>query len=89
MRASFIVAETAVALALLTAAGVLSSTFDAIVRDNGSMVLDGVLTLELTADENRFPADADVAAFYREVLRRLERAARSRGDGRVQSASAQ
>ena len=72
LRASFIVAETAVALALLTAAGILTSTFDAIVRANGSMVLDGVLTLELTADENRFPTDAEVATFYREVVRRLD-----------------
>ncbi|HEX2465660.1 MAG TPA: ADOP family duplicated permease, partial [Thermoanaerobaculia bacterium] len=71
LRASFIVAETAVALALLTAAGILTSTFDAIVRDNGNMVPDGVLTLELTADENRFPTDTEVAIFYREVLRRL------------------
>ena len=70
--ASFIVAETAVALALLTAAGILTSTFDSIVRDNGSMVVDGVLTLELTADENRFPTDAEVATFYREVVRRLD-----------------
>ena len=71
LRASFIVAETAVALALLTAAGILTSTFDSIVRANGSMVIDGVLTLELTADENRFPTDGEVATFYREVVRRL------------------
>jgi predicted permease len=42
------------------------------VRENGNLVVDGVLTLELTADPNRFPADADVAAFYREVVRRLD-----------------
>jgi hypothetical protein len=63
---TFIVAETAVALALL--GGGISPALGAIVRDNGSMVIDGVLTLELTTDENRFPADADVATFYREAL---------------------
>ena len=71
LRASFIVAETAVALALLTAAGILTDTFERMVRENGSLEVEGLLTLELTADESRFPRDADVAAYYREVVRRL------------------
>ena len=71
LRSAFIVAETAVALALLTAAGMLTGTFESMVRENGSLTVDGVLTLELTADEHRFPEDAEVAAFYREVVRRL------------------
>ena len=60
LRAGFIVAETAGALALLAAAGILTDTFDTIVRENGSLVVDGLLTLELTADEHRFPSDPEV-----------------------------
>ena len=71
LRAGFIVAETAGALALLTAAGTLTDTFNSMVRENGSLVVDGVLTLELTADEHRFPTDGDVVAFYRDVTQRL------------------
>jgi predicted permease len=71
LRAGFIVAETAMALALLTGAGILTDTFQSMVRENGKIAVDGVLAFELTADENRFPTDDDVAAFYREVHRRI------------------
>jgi putative ABC transport system permease protein len=71
LRAAFIVAETGGALALLTAATTLTDTFNAILRENGSITVDGVLTLELTADEHRFPTDAEVIGFHREVVRRL------------------
>ena len=72
LRAGFIVAETAGALALLAAAGTLTDTFNKLVRENGSLVVDDLLTLELTADQYRFPSDPEVVAFYREVVRRLE-----------------
>lgn len=71
LRAGFIVAETAVALGLLTAAGVLSDTFNKWVRENGAMQVDGVLTLDLTADAYRFPEDPDAVSFFEEVERRL------------------
>jgi putative ABC transport system permease protein len=71
VRIAFIVAETAVALALLTAAGILTDTFRTLIRDNGSLVVDNVLTLQLTADSSRFPEDAQVISFYQQVERRV------------------
>ncbi|MDX1382984.1 MAG: ABC transporter permease, partial [Thermoanaerobaculia bacterium] len=67
LRSAFIVAETAAALALLTGAGVLTATFRDVVRNNGDIRIDGLLTVALTADESRYAEDAEVAAFYREV----------------------
>ena len=71
LRSGFIVAETAAALALLTAAGVLTATFRDVVQENGDINVDGLLTVELTADESRHADDAAVTGFYREVLRRV------------------
>jgi predicted permease len=71
IRSAFIVAETAAALALLTTAGVLSDTFSDLVRENGALQVDGVLTLDLTADEHRFPSDDEAVGFFEEVQRRL------------------
>ena len=72
LRSGFIVAETAAALALLTAAGVLTATFREIVQNNGDINVDGILTLELTADSSRYADDPAVATFYREVLRGID-----------------
>ncbi len=71
LRIGFIVVETAVALALLTSAGILTDTFRSLIRENGSLRVDDVLTLQLTADSNRFPDDAQVTSFYQEVERRV------------------
>ncbi len=71
LRNAFIVAQTAAALTLLTGAGVLGNVFDRLVNDNSGFEPEGLLSLELTASEDRFVDDAEVLAFQRDLLDRL------------------
>ena len=72
LRSAFIVAETAVALSLVTGAGLLTDAFQSLVSSNPGFEPDGLLAMQLTASEDVYENDARVAGFYREVLRRVE-----------------
>ena len=71
LRSIFVVVQIGVALALLTGAGVLGDAFKALVEKNPGFVPDDLVTLQLTASEDRYPTDEQVATFYREVEREL------------------
>ena len=95
LRSSFVVAELAAALALLVGGGVLMTIFDRLIEQSPGFDPNGVLTLQLTASEDRYPEDADVNRFYEDVVSQLSELARvqsvaamvdlprSRGVGRI------
>jgi predicted permease len=72
LRSAFVAAELAAALALLVGASVLMDIFDSLIMAGAGFDTKGVLTAQLTISEDRYPEDADVVRFQREVLRRLE-----------------
>jgi putative ABC transport system permease protein len=71
LRSAFVVAELAAALALLIGSGALLNIFQKFVMSSPGFEVEGVLTAQLTASENRHPGNSDLRLFYREVLRRL------------------
>ena len=71
LRSVFVVAQIAVALAILAGAGVLGDAFTVMVEENRGFDPDELVTLQLVASQDRYSSDAEVAAFYREVEREL------------------
>jgi putative ABC transport system permease protein len=72
LRNVFVIGEVAVALALLTGAGFMIQAFDQLVRADPGFDPGGLLTFRVTVLEDRYPEDADVAAYQRELVRALE-----------------
>jgi putative ABC transport system permease protein len=72
LRNVFVIGEVAVALALLTGAGFMIQAFDQLVRADPGFDPGGLLTFRVTVLEDRYPEDADVAAYQRELMRALE-----------------
>jgi putative ABC transport system permease protein len=71
LRNAFVVGEFAVALALLTGAGIMIQAFDGISSADPGFDPDGLLTFRLAVLENQYPEAADVAAFHEEMVRTL------------------
>jgi len=72
LRGAFVVGEVAVALALLSGAGFLVQTFDQMANREPGFDVDGLLTFDLSVMDDRYPTDAEVIAYERELLRVLE-----------------
>ncbi len=70
-RSAFVVAELAVALALLTGAGLLVRTFDRIVNSEPGFRADHMLTMRITLPEQRYPDSAAVTRFHDRLAERL------------------
>jgi putative ABC transport system permease protein len=72
LRNILVAVEVALAVVLLVGAGLMVRGFRALV-DNGEKLQPAtLLTLRLAITENRYPKPHDVAAFYRQVLDRIQ-----------------
>lgn len=71
VRNFFVVGEVAVALALLSGAGFLIQAFDRLTNDDPGFAAEGLLTLQLSALEDRYPDDR-IVAYQGELIRALE-----------------
>jgi predicted permease len=73
LRNAFVVGEFAVALTLLTGAGLLSNIFNKLTTTDPGFRQDGLLTFEIMAADDRYP-DADALRSYEDdLLAALER----------------
>jgi len=75
LRNAFVVGEFAVALALLTGAAFLTQIFNELTSSDPGFRQEGLLTFSITAQEDRFPEDADLRRYEDEVLASLAQVA--------------
>lgn len=71
LRAVLMGGEIALAVVLLAGAGLMVRGFQSLVGGSTNLRPASMLTLRLSLTENKYREDHQVAAFYREVLRRL------------------
>ncbi len=72
-RDVLVVAQVAVALVLVVAAGLMSRSFQRLRDVDPGFDPAGVLKMELTLPPARYPLNADVTSFYHELATRVER----------------
>ncbi len=72
LRSAFVMAEIAVALALLTGAAFMIKAVDVLVRNDAGFDPAGMITFQLTLPEHRYTQPADLGRFTTEAARRLE-----------------
>ena len=71
-RDALVVAQVAVALVLMVAAGLMTRSFQRLSRVDPGFDAAGVLTLQLTLPPSRYPKHADVGAFHRQLAERVQ-----------------
>ena len=71
LRAALVVAQVAVAVALLIAAGLVVRSFVNLVRVPSGLRADHVLTMRVSLPLARYPAQQDVGAFFNRLLDRI------------------
>ena len=71
MRSALVAAEIAVALVVLTAAGLLIRSFAGLRRVDAGFLTEAVATAPLPLPTSRYPAPKDQARFYGQVVERL------------------
>jgi putative ABC transport system permease protein len=71
LRNALLISQVALALVLVVSAGLLTRTFYRILRSNGGFNPDRVLTFQLSLPELKYPDQAHIVPFYRDVLERL------------------
>jgi putative ABC transport system permease protein len=71
LRGAFVVAEVALALMLLTGAGLLVQSFGRLRNIEPGFRTDDVLTLVITLPERKYTEDRQVIGFFREALERV------------------
>jgi putative ABC transport system permease protein len=71
LRNAFVIGEFAVALGLLTGAGVMMEAFDQLTGADPGFRQEGLLTFSLRAPEDRYPEDEDLVAYQDELLASL------------------
>ena len=71
LRAALVVAQVAVAVALLVAAGLVVRSFVNLVRVPSGLRADHVLTMRVSLPPARYPAQQDVGAFFNRLLDRI------------------
>jgi putative ABC transport system permease protein len=72
LRSSLIVAEVAVALVLMTGAGLLIESFAHLMRVDPGFTAKGVMTFPLSLPPNRYAQPAQQAEFYRLLLEKVK-----------------
>jgi putative ABC transport system permease protein len=70
-RSALVVAEVALSLMLLIGAGLMVRSFQRLHRVNPGFEAHGVLTANVAVAQNQFPAPADQARFFEQVLERV------------------
>jgi putative ABC transport system permease protein len=71
LRGALVVVEVALSLALLAGAGLMIRSFARVQQLDTGLKVEGLVTMELNAPRRRYPDDARVAAFYRDIVDRL------------------
>lgn len=71
LQGLLVVLEIALALVLLTGAGLMLRSFFRLQSEDLGFRPDGVLTLEISLPEAKYPEPGAVAAFHRELLERI------------------
>lgn len=79
LRNAFVVAEFAVALAMLTGAGFMVQAFGRLIHDDPGFEVRGLLTFRISVPENRYPGNDAVRRYERELERALARVPGVRG----------
>lgn len=72
LRNAFVIGEIAVALAMLSGAGMLTEAFNEIVYAPPGYTPERLLTFQLSLPEAKYPDEPAMLAMYEEVIRRLE-----------------
>jgi putative ABC transport system permease protein len=72
LRNGFVVAQIAVALALLTGAGELRDVMNGLVFADNGFRTEGLLTFQLTLPESKYPEAQDRLGFEEEMIRNLD-----------------
>jgi putative ABC transport system permease protein len=72
MRGALVVVEVALAMLLLVASGLLLRSFQKLLATDPGFEPQHVLTASLDLPEHDYPAEQNVDAFYRELLRQLD-----------------
>ena len=70
-RKFLVVAEVTLATALLVGAGLLLRTFQSLQNEDPGLRTENVLTAQVSLPEAKYSEDAQVAAFYEQLLERL------------------
>ena len=70
-RSALVVAEVALSLMLLAGAGLMIRSFARVQQIDPGLKPEGLLTMEITAPRVRYPDEARVLAFYRELVERV------------------
>jgi putative ABC transport system permease protein len=71
VRRGLVAAEVAFAVLLLVGAGLLVRSFRALLSENAGFVSDGVLAINVTVPETRYPNGGDRARFYDRAIEAL------------------
>ena len=71
LRRGLVVAEVAVALVLLSGAGLLTRSFSQLLNVDPGFLTDNVVTTKLSLSASGYPQNADVTEFYAELVPRL------------------
>ena len=72
LRGLLVAGEVALALVLLIGAGLMIKSFLHLQRTNPGLDVQNVLTLELSLPRSKYSEPPQVAAFYQQVIRRVE-----------------
>ncbi|HKQ76027.1 MAG TPA: ABC transporter permease [Blastocatellia bacterium] len=72
LRNMLVVGEVAIAMTLLVGAGLMLNSFLRLQRVNPVVDSDKLLSVEITLPETRYPEAAQAAAFFQELIRRVE-----------------
>jgi putative ABC transport system permease protein len=73
LRRGLVVAEIALSLVLLAASGLLLKSFLRLMEVNPGFRPEGVLTMRISLPDAKYPKDAQISAFYRQVAERVSR----------------
>lgn len=71
LRSTLVIAEVALSLLLLTGAGLLARSFNALLNVNPGFQAEGLLTAGLTLPSNEYRTAQQTAAFYDRLLERV------------------
>jgi len=73
LRSVLVAAQMALALVLLTGAGLAARSFSSLVQVDPGIRTSGVLTFEIVLPEAAYPSLVSIAQFYRDYIERIQR----------------
>jgi len=85
LRSAFVISEVALALLLLISASLLITSFQRLQRSDPGFSPPHLLTFQLTLPEAKYPDEQRAAAFFEQLLRKLDAMPGARASAAVQS----